>query len=109
MSRMTAILTVAMYVCFFIYPMGFAFVGASDQAFVEGTSVTYGIWILLQNQDAKEAKFDKVSKTTKLEIPPNQRIVTNRNVRTYFLNNDVHYNLPLITYKFPRSEQTEAG
>jgi len=109
MLKSTATVMVVIHVGVLIGLFGSAFPGTGNQPVVKAVSDSSCFWLSLPSRDAKETKVNQFCKVTILEIFPKQVVATSQRIRGYFLNNDVHYNLPLITYKFPLSEHTEEG
>ena len=58
-------------------------------------------------QDAN--KIFKPEKLTLIWATEVSNLPSNRMISSYFFTNFIHYNQPLIQYKFPLSEHTEEG
>ena len=72
---------------------------------IVGTSINVFSFLVQLNNRQEPKSFNLLNVKKRVAFPAS----SGRKVRSYFFSNDIHSNQPLIQYKFPLSEHTEAG
>ncbi len=112
--RITSVFCTVVWVCTLLSPILIRFNSLSDSA-----TRTTGIPILtvlaeesllfLTKSNEPETRFAKPVSSPGTIIARLPDAVSDRKICSYFFLNEIDYNQPLIQYKLPLSEQTEAG
>jgi len=64
---------------------------------------------LMNSSFGKKISYGKILKTKVNSIEPVKKSGFVKQVKTYQTNNDIHFNFPLISYKFSLREYTEGS
>ncbi len=110
-----AILSLILYICFLFYPIRILnqvnaeFSVTADEIAIHMLDPSD---VILSNSNPNKINILKVERplsTRSLNIRSYLISHLLPEVKTYFWHNDLHFNLPVICYKFPLSEHTEEG